>query len=85
MIFIAETLLNYINWELNKDGAITLTHGEMIREIINASHRICLKNKLQLYFDISSMRFASFIKKFWPKYYDLGFGRMPYHLLGATA
>ena len=85
MIFIAETLLNYINWELNKDGAITLTHGEVIREIINASHRVTCRSKLQLYFDTSCIKFASFIKKYWPKHYILGFGRMPYHLLGATA
>lgn len=85
MIFIAETILNYINWELNKDGAITLTHGEVIREIINASHRVTYKSKLQLYFDTSIMKFASFIKKYWPKHYNLGFGRMPNHLLGATA
>lgn len=85
MIFIAETLLNYINWEINKDGAITLTHGEVIREIINASHRVTCRSKLQLYFDTSCIKFASFIKKYWPKYYNLGFGRMPYHLLGETA
>ncbi len=35
--------------------------------------------------DIAVIRFASIIKKFRPKYYDLGFGRMPYHILGATA
>lgn len=85
MIFIAETLLNYINWELNKDGVITLTHGEVIREIINASHRVAWRSTLHLYFDTSIRRFASFIKKFWPEYYDLGFGRMPCHLLAATA
>lgn len=85
MIFIAETLLNYINWEVNKDGAITLTHGEMIREIINASHRVSYRNTLHLYFDTSCIKFARFIKRFWPKYYDLGLGRMPYHLLDATA
>lgn len=85
MIFIAETLLNYINWELNKDGAITLTHGKVIREIINATHRVTCISKLQLYFDTSCIKFASFIKKYWPKYYDLGFGRIPYHLLGETA
>jgi hypothetical protein len=85
MIFIAETLLNYMNWELNKDGAITLTHGEVIREIINASHRVAFRNTLQLYFDISCIKFASFIKKYWPKYYDLGFGLMSFHLMDKTA
>ncbi|MPM80729.1 hypothetical protein SDC9_127779 [bioreactor metagenome] len=60
MIFIAETLLTYVNWELNKDGAITLTHGEMVREIINANHRICLKDKLQIYFAISGSTFTRF-------------------------
>lgn len=66
MIFIAETLLTYANWELNKDGAITLTHGEMVREIINANHSICLKDKLQIYFAISGSTFTRFFKKFWP-------------------
>ncbi len=74
MIFMAETLLNYINWQLNKDYAITLTHGEVIREIINASHRVTCRSKLQLYFDTSCIKFASFIKKYWPKYHNLGFG-----------
>lgn len=85
MLFIAETMLSYANWELNRDGAITLTHGEMVREIINASHRICLKDKLQVYFAITSTRFSRFFEKFWPEYYDLGFGIMPFQLLDETA
>lgn len=85
MIFIAETLLTYANWELNKDGAITLTHGEMVREIINANHRICLKDKLQVYFATSSSTFSRFFKKFWPDYCILGFGVVPFQLLEATA
>ena len=32
MIFITETLLNYANWEMNKDGAIILTHGEWLEK-----------------------------------------------------
>ena len=66
MLFIAETMLTYVNWELNKEGAVTLTHGEMIREIINATHRICLKDKLQVYFAITSTKFSRFFNKFWP-------------------
>ena len=85
MLFIAETMLSYANWELNRDGAVILTHGEMVREIINASHRICLKDKLQVYFAITSNRFSRFFKKFWPKYYNLGFGLMPFQLLDQTA
>ena len=41
MIFIAETMLCYANWEINKEGVIILTHGEMVRQIINASQ--CIK------------------------------------------
>lgn len=85
LIFIAETMLTYANWELNKDGAITLTHGEMVREIINATHRICLKDKLQVYFATTSARFSRFFKKYWPEYYNLGFGLMPFQLLDANA
>ena len=85
MLFMAETLLTYANWELNKDGTITLTHGEMIREIINANHRISLKDKLHVYFDTTNTRFTRFFRKFWPKYYDLRFGHMPFQFLGATA
>lgn len=50
IIFMAETLLNYINWKLNENGTITLTHGEVIREIINANHRVACRSILQLYF-----------------------------------
>ena len=85
MIFMAETLLNYINWEVNKESAINLTHGEVIRELINASHRVVFSKTLQLYFDTGCKNFASIIKKLWPKYYDLGFGRMPFQLLDRTA
>jgi len=85
MLFMAETMLSYANWELNKDGALTLTHGEMVREIINASHRICLKDKLQVYFAITGSRFSRFFKNFWPEYYNLGFGVMPLHFLDVTA
>jgi hypothetical protein len=85
MLFMAETLLTYANWELNKDGTITLTHGEMIREIINANHRISLKDKLHVYFDTTNTRFTRFFRKFWPKYYDLRFGHMPFQLLDSTA
>ena len=85
MIFIAETMLCYANWELNKEGVIILTHGEMVREIINASHRISKKDNLQVYFAINVARFTSLFKKFWPKYFDLGFGLSPLHYLECTA
>lgn len=85
MIFIAETMLCYANWELNKDGVIILTHGEMVREIINASHRILHKDKLQVYFDTSVARFTRLFKKLWPKSYDLGFGVSPFHYMEQSA
>lgn len=85
MLFIAETLLTYANWELNKDGVVTLTHGEMVGEIINAKHRTHQKDKLYVYFDTEIKRFARFFKKFWPPVYDLKFGTCSIHLLGSTA
>ena len=67
---------------LNKNGAITLTHGEMIRGIINAKHRTCLrKNKVQIYFATTCAKFASLFKKFWPNYFNLGFGHSYIQLL----
>ena len=60
MIFLTETILNYANWELNKDGAIPLTHCEMIRGVINAKHRTCIrKNTIQLYFATTCTKFPS--------------------------
>jgi hypothetical protein len=85
MLFIAETLLTYANWELNKDGVVTLTHGEMVGEIINAKHRTSQKDKLYVYFDTEIKRFARFFKKFWPLVYDLRFGNCGIHLLASTA
>jgi hypothetical protein len=75
----------YANWELNKDGAITLTHGEMVREIINAKHRISLRKTLQVYFATNTTRFSRFFLKFWPEYFNLGFGLMPLQFLDGTA
>ena len=85
MIFIAETMLCYANWELNKDGVIILTHGQMAREIINASHRISKRNSLQVYFDTAVAKYTNFFQKFWPKFYNLGFGLSPFHFMGQTA
>ncbi|MGL6121389.1 MAG: transposase [Fusobacteriaceae bacterium] len=85
MLFIAETILNYANWELNRDGVINLTHGEMVRELINAKHRITFKKKLQVYFATSCTQFASLFEKFWPKYYNLGFGHFYNHFLVKSA
>lgn len=82
MIFLTETILNYANWELNKDGAITLTHGEMIRGVINAKHRTCIrKNTVQVYFATTCTKFASLFKKFWPNCFNLGFGHSYIQLL----
>ncbi|NRT88937.1 hypothetical protein DE167_004958 [Clostridium beijerinckii] len=65
MIFMAETMLCYANWELNKDGVITLTHGGMVREIINASHRISKRNSLHVYFDTAVVRYTqAFLRNF---------------------
>jgi hypothetical protein len=64
MIFITETILNYANRELNKDGTINLTHGEMVTGLINTNHRITLRKKLKVYFDTSCTQFASVFEKF---------------------
>lgn len=80
MIFTAETLLNYAHWQLNaekSEGAeILVTHGQMVREIINASHRICCLDKIHLYCDMASSIFSSFMRKFWPDDCRLGLGKM---------
>ncbi len=79
MVFTTETLLNYAHWQLNslsnEEGADNLvTHGQMVREIINASHRILVQDKIHLYCDIASDTFSSFMLKFWPSNCRLGLG-----------
>lgn len=63
MLFLTETMLNYANWTLNKDGAISLTHGEIIRGVIN----IIRKNTIQVYFATTSTKFSNHFKKIWAR------------------
>ena len=45
---------------------------EVVRYFFNAGCRIyCGKQQIQVYFDITTRRFASLIKKFWPKFLEL--------------
>jgi hypothetical protein len=79
LIFMVETLLNYANWQLNieneKGAGNLVTHGQMIHEIINASHRIFVTDTIHIYCDITSSIFSSFMRKFWPQDCRLGLGR----------
>jgi aromatic ring-opening dioxygenase catalytic subunit (LigB family) len=82
---MAETMLCYVNWELKKDGVIILTHGQMVHEIINASHRISKRDSLQVYFDTVVAKYISFFKKFRPKLYNLGLVLSPCHFMVQSA
>ena len=67
LLFTANTLLCYAMWELNKEGADQApTLSEMVRYFFNASCRICCYEQLiQVYFDMTTKRFARLIEKFW--------------------
>jgi len=72
LLFTAKTLLCYSLWELNKEGAEQApTLSEMVRCFFNASCRIsCCNQHIQVYFDITTERFASLIEKFWSSILD---------------
>jgi hypothetical protein len=81
MVFTTETLLKYDHWQLNaesnEEGDDNLvTHGQMVRKIFNASHRILVQDKIHLYCDIARDIFSSFMRKFWPDNCRLGLGNI---------
>jgi hypothetical protein len=58
----------------------------MIRGVINAKYRTCIrKNAIQVYFATTSTKFSSLFKKFWPNYFNLGFGHSHIKLLDSNA
>ncbi|MCL4439810.1 MAG: transposase [Firmicutes bacterium] len=73
LLFTANTLLCYANWDFNKEGAEQApTLCEVIRYFFNASCRIhCSEQLIQVYFDTATQRFARLIDRLWPKSLDL--------------
>lgn len=73
MVFTANTLLCYATWHCNEEGVEqALSPCEVVGYFFNAGCRIhSCKKQIQVYFDITTQRFASLINKFWPKFLEL--------------
>lgn len=73
LLFTANTLLCYATWHCKEEGVEeALPPCEVVGYFFNAGCRIyCGKQQIQVYFDITTRRFASLIKKFWPKFLEL--------------
>jgi hypothetical protein len=77
LLFAAETLLAVALWELNKEKTSDdegCTHGEMVRGLFHTRCQVRVKNqkgiqRISLDIDTEVQKFASLIKRYWPKHY----------------
>lgn len=85
LLFLAQTLLCYAGWVLNKEGAeFAPTHYDMVKSFFNASCRIyCDKQQIQFYFDTTMALFASLFRNLWPTFIDLRLWNWDYYPLTA--
>lgn len=72
LLFVAESLVRFAQWEYNeKTGSKEeVTHGQVVALLFHTRCEVYAKSKdsIQVYFDMSSQRFASFFRKYWPDY-----------------
>jgi hypothetical protein len=72
LFFIAESLLRFAQWELNKKTGSKeeVTHGQVVELLFHTRCEVSArcKDAIQIYFDMGSRKFASFFQKYWPHY-----------------
>jgi len=85
LLFLAQTLLCYAEWVLNKEGAeFAPTHCDMVKSFFNAGCRIyCDNQQIQFYFDTTMALFASLFQNLWPTFIDLRLWNWGYYPLTA--
>ena len=81
LVFTASSLVCFATWQCKLEGAEqALPLCEVVEYFFNAGCRIhCGKQQIQVYFDITTRRFASLIKKFWPKFLELKLWNWKYY------
>lgn len=93
LLFTAETLIRYLQWEQRKTaGEEDCTHGQVIRNLLCIRCRTLVKGRrnenpsISLDLDIEAKRFARVIRKLWPPNLEMRwFYPVETQLLGSTA
>jgi hypothetical protein len=75
LLFAAETLLAYAQWQLNKEKTSDeegYTHGKMVRGLFHTRCQVHVKTKkgiqrIYIDFDIQAQQFARLFELFWPE------------------
>lgn len=74
LLFVAESLIQLAQWDYNKKEKTSskeeVTHGQVVEFLFHTRCEVIAKNNdtIQVHFDMISQRFASFFRKYWPKY-----------------
>lgn len=71
LLFIAESLVRFAQWKFNNEKTGTneeVSHGQVVTLLLHTRCEVIAngKDSTQIYFDITSKRFASFFIKLWP-------------------
>jgi hypothetical protein len=72
LLMVAESLVRFAQWKYNEntDMKEEVTHGQVVALLFHTRCEVLAKSKdtIQVYFDTTSQRFASFFRKYWPDY-----------------
>lgn len=76
LLFVAESLVRFAQWKYNEKAGTEeeVTHGQVVALLFHTRCEVRSKdtNPIQVYFDMTSQRFASFFEAFWPTYLTMG-------------
>lgn len=72
LLMVAESLVRYAQWTYNDktDMKEEVTHGQVVAFLFHTRCEVSARSKdsIQVYFDMTAQRFASFFSKYWPSY-----------------
>jgi hypothetical protein len=75
LLFVAESLVRFAQWKFNeKTGKKEeVTHGQVVALLFHTrcEVRANRQDTIQVYFDMTSKRFASFFTKYWPRHLSM--------------
>ncbi len=75
LLMIAESLIRYAHWKYNEktDMEEEVTHGQVVTFLFHTRCEVDAKSKdhIQVYFDMTAQRFASFFNKYWPNFLNM--------------
>lgn len=75
LLMVAESLVRYAQWKYNEKTGMKekVTHGQVVALLFHTRCEVNAKSKdsIQVYFDMTAQRFASYFSKYWPRYLSM--------------